>query len=403
MNNPENNYLIVKDLNIVLNKEVILSNVNFSVKKGDFVSIIGPSGSGKTTLLNSIANLIPKTSGTIMIDNHENNLNIGYVFQDFNLYENITVYQNIYLSVKNSFFWTVKRKLDFLKSFDVENKFKILEFTTKIEKYLENNTNKRKVLAELQQQHFLFFKKLLLQRKIKTAFKFLKQSSVKQLAKQDIVEIARNLNIEDLLFKKTMYLSGGQKQRVSIAKALAKKSSLILLDEPFAAFDAKLKEKTRDWLKTINQKFKITMLFVTHDQNDAMLISDKIIFISQKTIVQYDEPKNIFKNPANLAIAKFIGYPEIIFLEEKNKLNYYIRPKNISIQFKENSTDYIKEIKTNGNIDILDIWSNKYQKVITVISDVNKHQINQKVILIFDEKEILIFDELGNRVIDEQI
>lgn len=401
--NDKKPFLILKNISFSVKEKEILKNINIQIDESQFISIIGPSGSGKTTLLNIISTIIKPSTGEII--SKEDIDNIGYVFQDFNLYDDISAYKNIYLSIKNSTKWLCRNKYLFIKSFlsnnlNIINNSKMEQFNNLEHDIFNNNDSLflKKTLKFIKKIEFEISKYFLKNFHLKKLFYFLKKKSVKKLAKNDILHISKNLEIESILQQKASTLSGGQKQRVSIAKAIAKLSSVILLDEPFAAFDAKLKEKAREWLKNIQKQYKITMIFVTHDQNDAMLISDKIIFIDQKTVMQFDCPSVLFNDPKNLKIAKFIGFPEIIFLyEEKNKF-YYIRSNKLLITKKSSNKNKIIDIKTNGNFDILTVYSNKYEKKIEIISEFDKYKIGELVDITFDKKDLLIFDKKGERI-----
>lgn len=123
-------------------------------------------------------------------------------------------------------------------------------------------------------------------------------------------------------------LSGGQQQRVSLARALITNPKVLLLDEPFSNLDAKLRVKMREELKELQRKFNITMIFVTHDQEEALSISDRIVVMNKGKIVQIGTPSQIYLNPVNEYVASFVGISNIIQEGEIKKL---IRPENITI------------------------------------------------------------------------
>ena len=124
-------------------------------------------------------------------------------------------------------------------------------------------------------------------------------------------EMARLVDIEKYLDRKPNELSGGQQQRVAIARALAKKPRVLLLDEPLSNLDARLRLQTREEIRRIQKETGITTVFVTHDQEEAMSISDEIVVMRDGVIQQIGKPQNVYDAPANLFVAKFLGNPQI--------------------------------------------------------------------------------------------
>lgn len=146
----------------------------------------------------------------------------------------------------------------------------------------------------------------------------------KKEAKKVAFEMAKLVQIEELLGRKPSELSGGQQQRVAIARALAKKPRILLLDEPLSNLDARLRLETREEIKRIQLETGVTTIFVTHDQEEAMSISDQIILMKEGVVQQVDAPQEIYNHPINLFTAKFLGNPPINVLdgEIKNKVLY---------------------------------------------------------------------------------
>ena len=136
-----------------------------------------------------------------------------------------------------------------------------------------------------------------------------------KLTKEEMLERAYNtaklVQIDGLMDRKPSELSGGQQQRVAIARALVKMSRVLLLDEPLSNLDARLRLQTREEIKRIQQETKITTIFVTHDQEEAMSISDEIVVMRDGVLQQIDKPQNVYDNPINLFVAKFLGTPPI--------------------------------------------------------------------------------------------
>ncbi|MGL5675067.1 MAG: ABC transporter ATP-binding protein [Cellulosilyticaceae bacterium] len=134
-------------------------------------------------------------------------------------------------------------------------------------------------------------------------------------AEKRVVEVAKIVKIDGLLDRKPGQLSGGQQQRVAIARALAKKPEILLLDEPLSNLDTKLRVETRQEIRRIQQETGVTAVFVTHDQEEAMSISDQIILMKDGTIQQISTPTEIYMNPCNKFVASFIGSPAMNFIE----------------------------------------------------------------------------------------
>ncbi|AFS77666.1 ABC transporter ATP-binding protein [Gottschalkia acidurici 9a] len=133
--------------------------------------------------------------------------------------------------------------------------------------------------------------------------------------KHRVEEMSKFLHITELLKRKPSQLSGGQQQRVAIARALIKKPRILLLDEPFSNLDARLRIQLKHEIKRIQQELNITTLFVTHDQEEAMSISDRILLMKDGVLQQFDTPSDMYLKPKNEFVARFLGNPEINLLE----------------------------------------------------------------------------------------
>lgn len=157
-------------------------------------------------------------------------------------------------------------------------------------------------------------------------YPILNQKVDKKLAKERAMEIIKAVRLEEHVDKLPAQLSGGQQQRVAIARAIGKNPKVLLLDEPISNLDAKLKEQTSKEIREIQKKFGITTVFVTHDQQEALAVSDRIVILEDGEIKQIGTPNELYHNPQNLYVAKFIGTPSInvIEVEVKNKkvVNY---------------------------------------------------------------------------------
>ena len=148
----------------------------------------------------------------------------------------------------------------------------------------------------------------------------------KEEAKKVAEEYMQLTNIEELAEKKPGTLSGGQQQRVAITRALVQKPEVLLLDEPLSNLDARLRLKIREEIRRLVKEVGITTIFVTHDQEEALSISDKIILLNEGVIQHHDDPQNLYLEPNNLFVAKFIGNPIINILEVEVKDGVIIHP-----------------------------------------------------------------------------
>ena len=236
--------LIVKDLKKIYEDKCALNSVSFDVKEGEFLSILGPSGCGKTTILRILIGLLDATSGTIIKDGVDitnapaSSRGMGIVFQNYALFENMTVLGNV-------------------------------EYALKIRK------------------------------------------ETKAVARERALSMIERMGLSEHINKKPGELSGGQQQRVAIARALVKMPRVLLLDEPLSNLDARLRLQTREEIRRIQRETGITTIFVTHDQEEAMSISDLIVVMKDGVLQQMGKPQEVYNSPVNLFVAKFLGTPPI--------------------------------------------------------------------------------------------
>lgn len=148
----------------------------------------------------------------------------------------------------------------------------------------------------------------------------------KKEARERAYNIAKLVQMEGLMSRKPKALSGGQQQRVAIARALVKNPNVLLLDEPLSNLDAKLRIETREEIRRIQQEVKITTIFVTHDQEEAMSISDRIAVMDKGVIQQYEMPQTMYSYPKNQFVAQFLGMPQI------NQFEIQVKSKEIWCQ-----------------------------------------------------------------------
>ena len=230
-------------------EEVIaVNNFNFTIPDGKLIGLLGPSGCGKSTTLYMISGLQKPTSGRIF-------------FGDDDVTELSTENRGIGLVFQNYALYP-------------------------------HMTVKQNILFPLQN--------------LKGADKLSKEVMLERA-----YEAARLVQIEELMDRKPSELSGGQQQRVAIARALVKMPRVLLLDEPLSNLDARLRLQTREEIRRIQKETGITTVFVTHDQEEAMSISDMIVVMKLGVVQQIGQPQEVYDNPANLFVAKFLGTPPI--------------------------------------------------------------------------------------------
>ncbi|RYM05426.1 sulfate ABC transporter ATP-binding protein [Sporolactobacillus sp. THM7-7] len=222
----------------------ILKDINLTIPTGELVALLGPSGSGKTSLLRIVAGLEQADTGQIIFqgrdltDSHVKERQVGFVFQHYALFQNMTVFDNIAYGLK-----VRPRKLRPSKS----------EIRQRVEKLLAL------------------------------------------------------VRLEPYGRRYPSQLSGGQRQRVALARALAMEPEILLLDEPFGALDAKVRKELRHWLRHLHESVKVTSIFVTHDQEEAFEVADRVVIIHDGKIEQTGTPEQVYEHPANPFIYDFIG------------------------------------------------------------------------------------------------
>lgn len=225
-----------------------VQDFSLEIPDREFVIFVGPSGCGKSTTLRMIAGLEEITSGELWIDGQLCNYveakdrDLSMVFQNYALYPNMTVYEN-------------------------------MAFSLKIRKQPKDEVDKK------------------------------------------VHEAAKMLGIEHLLDRRPAALSGGQKQRVAIGSAIMRRPKAFLMDEPLSNLDAKLRAQMRVELAKLHKELKTTVIYVTHDQTEAMTLGTKIIVMKDGVVQQADTPEQIYRHPANKFVAGFIGAPSMNFME----------------------------------------------------------------------------------------
>ena len=231
--------LKIRNLTHQFDDKIALNDVSFDVMDGEFLAILGPSGCGKTTILRILIGLLDATSGSVMMDDTDITYaapgarNMGIVFQNYALFENMTVLQNVQYALK---------------------------------------------------------------------FKKVKRDD----ARQQAYEMICRMGLEEHMHKKPSELSGGQQQRVAIARTLVLHPRVILFDEPMSALDVETRLTLRKEIKQLQAEFGTTMIYITHDQEEAFAMADRIMVMEESRLVQLDTPVDIIKNPANDYVKRFV-------------------------------------------------------------------------------------------------
>lgn len=239
---------------------VALNDINFTIKPGEFFTLLGPSGCGKTTLLRCLAGFEFPDEGAILFDTDDvtalppNKRTSNTVFQNYALFPHLSVYENIAFPLR------LKNEADSVVD-------------EKVKKYVK--------LVDLEQH----------------------------------------------MYKKPNQLSGGQRQRVSIARALINEPKVLLLDEPLSALDAKLRSNLLVELDRLHDEIGITFIFVTHDQSEALAVSDRIAVMNKGNVLQIGTPYEIYESPATQFVAQFIGETNLFEATVVNCESYKVEGK----------------------------------------------------------------------------
>ncbi|MDE0214036.1 MAG: ABC transporter ATP-binding protein [Deltaproteobacteria bacterium] len=235
-----------------------LNGISLRIAEGSFTTLLGPSGCGKSTTLRIVAGLEPQSAGQVLIDGRDvaglraAERNIAMVFQSYALYPHMTVRQNINLPLA-------------MRNMNVWQRLPLMD----------------RLLASAR--------------------------DLEAAHRTKVREIASLLDIETLLDRKPSQLSGGQKQRAAVARALVRDPVAFLLDEPLSNLDVKLRLQMRGELVDLHQRTGRTFVYVTHDQAEAMSMSDQIAVMMDGSIVQSGTPRAIYERPATREIAAFVG------------------------------------------------------------------------------------------------
>ncbi|MEW5549490.1 sulfate/molybdate ABC transporter ATP-binding protein [Peribacillus frigoritolerans] len=236
--------IIIENVSKYYGSYQALRNIDLEIKSGELVALLGPSGSGKTSLLRIIAGLEQAENGKILFNEenythkHVKDRNVGFVFQHYALFRNMTIFDNIAYGLK---------------------------------------VRPRKTRPS------------------------------KEVIEQKVSELLQLVKLEGYKDRYPAQLSGGQRQRVALARALAVEPNILLLDEPFGALDAKVRKELRRWLRRLHDEFNVTSVFVTHDQEEAMDVADRVVIMNEGKIEQIGTPEEVYDHPENPFVYDFLG------------------------------------------------------------------------------------------------
>lgn len=314
-----------------------LTDINLTIPKGELVALLGPSGSGKTTLLRMIAGLESSEEGSISFDGND---------------------------------------------------------------LTEKNINQRDVGFVF--QHYALFKHMTVFDNIAFGLNVRKKSlrpSKKEIEKK-VHELLDLVKMSGFAKRYPSQLSGGQRQRIALARALAVEPQILLLDEPFGALDAKVRKELRRWLRKLHNEIHVTSVFVTHDQEEALDVADRIVIMNNGKIEQIGTPSEVYEHPVSPFVYDFLGNvnlfhgrldqgklilgsaqldaPEYLHAADKEAVGY-VRPHHLSVERKKPSDDaieakvyFIHSIGPKWHIELRRTNSDEYVEV-----ELNKEEYMQ--------------------------
>ncbi|NHT77072.1 ABC transporter ATP-binding protein [Ferranicluibacter rubi] len=242
----------------------VLKGIDLSIRPGEFLSLVGMSGCGKSTLLRIIAGLESPDQGAVAIGGGEvtnvdpSDRNLAMVFQSYALYPHMSVRENIATPLR--------------------------------------------------------MRRLPMSARLPVVGGLFGTSKIRNAITEDVERAAGMLQIGHLLDRKPSQLSGGQRQRVALARAIVRSPAAFLMDEPLSNLDAKLRAHMREELVALHRRLGATFVYVTHDQIEALTMSDRIALMSEGRIEQLGTPDELYRQPATLTVARFIGSPSINLL-----------------------------------------------------------------------------------------
>lgn len=379
-----NNKVVIelKDIVKKFDGEVIVDKMNLQIYENEFVTFLGPSGCGKTTTIRMIAGFETPDEGKVIINGKIFNdlppyvRPVNTVFQRYALFTHLNVFDNVAFGLKNRGF---KYQLKFFG--EEQLKAEILQ-----NRSATNSQNSETPVTNVE---------------------------IKQLIKTKIAEAVTKaltlVKLQGFEKRKVNQMSGGQQQRVALARAIINRPQILLLDEPLAALDLKLRQNMQYELKEMQKKLGITFIFVTHDQEEAMTMSDRIVVMKDGVIQQLGTPKHIYNEPINRYVATFIGDSNIIpgtyvrknvvnFMnvdfdivgyqfEDGEKVDVVIRPEDFDVVPLENAklVGTVKDVIFKGVHNEVDV---DIQGVMFTVNTYETYEVGQQMGLKVDPYEI---------------
>ncbi len=354
----------------------ILKGIHLDIKDGEFLTLVGASGSGKSTLLRIISGLEEQSGGSIKIGGNEvsskrpKDRDLAMVFQSYALYPHFSVRENMQVPLR-----------------------------------MRLPISQRLPLAPL------------LSARAKAAT---------EAVQQRVIEVATQLHIDHLLERKPSELSGGQCQRVALGRAMVRDPAAFLMDEPLSNLDAKLRVHMRGELTQLHRKLGTTFVYVTHDQVEAMTMSDRIALLVEGELIQVDTPHNMYHNPSHLKVAEFIGSPKINLIpatqSSRGRLAFAgqsldtitldvtsgesqvciaVRPEDIRLAPNSNLAARIIHIENMGGEKILfakAAWAQGKLAIKLGADDAQSLMPGDEIKLEFNPRKAMFFDRNGQRL-----
>lgn len=384
------------------NGDYAVENFNLYVKKGEFVTFLGPSGCGKTTTLRMIAGFELPSKGTITLNGEDitkippYKRPINTVFQRYALFQHLNVYDNVAFGIR--LYKGLLPKID--KSTNEQiigiDTAKIKELKKEIRKI-----SKSKLSEEEKNEQIVSLEKEIKKVESKEVPLYEIRHYNDDEIDEKVIKALKIVDLEELEDRDISTLSGGQQQRVAIARAIVNEPEILLLDEPLGALDLKMRKEMQIELKEMHKKLGITFIYVTHDQEEALTLSDTIVVMSDGEIQQIGTPTDIYNEPKNAFVADFIGESNIysgtimssnqvkfighVFncvdkFEKNEKVDVVLRPEDIKIHAKNKGM-------VNGKIVSKVFKGIHYQYTVMVgkneviIQDTKNRDVNKEVSL----------------------
>ncbi|MBO8462282.1 MAG: ATP-binding cassette domain-containing protein [Firmicutes bacterium] len=337
--------ITLKNVTKVFDDTVVVDKINFYIRKGEFVTILGPSGCGKTTTLRMIAGFDVPTSGDILLNDIDitpippYKRPINTVFQRYALFPHLDVYENVAFGLR-------------LKKIPVENLdkngqpiLKINKNKIKILKSQIKRLTKDKLIDPNEKEERIAKLNTLIEdlyNNPEKSYKY-KKLSEKEIDEK-VIKALTIVDLDELEDRDISTLSGGQQQRVAIARAICNEPEILLLDEPLGALDLKMRKDMQLELKEMHKKLGITFIYVTHDQEEALTMSDTIIVMNDGVIQQIGTPEDVYNEPKNAFVADFIG--------ESNIYNATMVDK-LKVKFLNTAFDCVDDFEVNSKVDVV--------------------------------------------------